>query len=329
MYLCYIDESGTPEISGNTSHFILAGIAIPIWKWKIAEKDISNIKSKYLLSDAEIHTGWILRPYLEQKKIANFAKLSYSQRRSEIEKIRKSELLRLQKSHKTNKLYHQTKKNYKQTSSYIHLTFEDRKKFIEDLSKVVSGWGFARIFAECIDKIFFDPSKSSQSISEQAFEQVISRFEQFLININKTENAVKKCYGLLIHDNNDTIAKKHTELMKAFHKKGTLWTNLNNIIETPLFVNSELTGLVQIADLIAYSLRRFLENNEDTLFNNIYTRADRRKEVVVGIRHFSNHKCKCIICQSHKSTPATSSNITTLLNESSTGAYKIENDDNK
>jgi hypothetical protein len=30
MYLCYIDESGTPQIPGNTSHFILAGLAIPI-----------------------------------------------------------------------------------------------------------------------------------------------------------------------------------------------------------------------------------------------------------------------------------------------------------
>jgi hypothetical protein len=33
MYLCYIDESGTPESSGNTSHFVLAGISIPIWHW--------------------------------------------------------------------------------------------------------------------------------------------------------------------------------------------------------------------------------------------------------------------------------------------------------
>ena len=24
MYLCYIDESGTPELPGNSSHFVLA-----------------------------------------------------------------------------------------------------------------------------------------------------------------------------------------------------------------------------------------------------------------------------------------------------------------
>jgi hypothetical protein len=303
MYLCYIDESGTPELPGNTSHFVLAGIAIPIWKWKTAEQDISNIKLKYQLNEAEIHTGWILRPYLEQSKIADFEKLSYNQRRIEVERLRKTELLRLQKSPKTKKQYHQTKKNYKQTTDYIHLTYDERKNFIIDLSKVVSNWGFARIFAECIDKIFFDPSKSKQNISEQAFEQVISRFEQFLVSINKDRKTTPQNLGLLIHDNNETIAKKHTELMKGFHQKGTLWTNIKNIIETPLFVNSELTGLVQIADLIAYSFRRFLENNEVTLFNNIYKRADRKYKVVVGVRHFSNPKCNCMICQSHKPIP--------------------------
>ena len=34
MYLCYIDESGTHEVPGTSSHFVLLGIAIPINKWK-------------------------------------------------------------------------------------------------------------------------------------------------------------------------------------------------------------------------------------------------------------------------------------------------------
>ena len=34
MYLCYIDESGTSVVPGNTSHFVLAGLSIPIVQWK-------------------------------------------------------------------------------------------------------------------------------------------------------------------------------------------------------------------------------------------------------------------------------------------------------
>jgi hypothetical protein len=33
MYLCYIDESGTSVVPGNTSHFVLAGLSIPIVQW--------------------------------------------------------------------------------------------------------------------------------------------------------------------------------------------------------------------------------------------------------------------------------------------------------
>lgn len=64
--------------------------------------------------------------------------------------------------------------------------------------------------------------------------------------------------GLLIHDNNETVAKKHTKLMAKFHHKGTLWTKIDNIVETPLFVDSQLTSMVQIADLCSYSLDPFL-----------------------------------------------------------------------
>ena len=87
--------------------------------------------------------------------------------------------------------------------------------------------------------------------------------------------------------------------MKRFHQQGTLWTNVTRIIETPLFVDSELTGMVQIADLCSYSLRRYLENGETTLFDLVFNRADRHNNLVVGVRHFSADDCACRICGAH------------------------------
>ena len=107
-------------------------------------------------------------------------------------------------------------------------------------------------------------------------------------------------YGLLIHDNNETVAKRHTELMKRFHERGTLWTEVNRIIETPLFVDSQLTGMIQIADLCAYALRRYLENQEDDLFDLVFARADRKGDTAVGVRHFTQPDCTCKICLSHR-----------------------------
>lgn len=296
MYLCYIDESGTPEFSGNTSHFVLAGISIPIWHWKNYEKEIKDIKNKYHLGGTEIHSAWILRPYLEQNKIVNFEKLTYTRRRTEVNSFRKQELLKLQRIN-NNKRYKQVRKNFKQTEQYIHLTHKERKNYIYELAESVSNWNSARLFAECIDKVYFDPTIASQPIDEQAFEQLVSRFEQFLEHMNKKTS--DDCYGIIIYDNNETVSKKHTELMRRFLNTGTLWTNINRIIETPLFVNSDLTGMVQIADLCSYSLRRYLEKDEDELFNLIFQRADTFGGRKVGVRHFTGNGCTCKICHSH------------------------------
>lgn len=295
MHLCYLDESGTPQIPGNTSHYVLAGIEIPATQWKFCDKAIHKLKRKYKLEKAEIHTAWLLRPYIEQKKISKFESLGYFERRLAVNKFRKKELLRLQKSRP--KIYRQLRKNYTKTQDFIHLTLKQRKNFVAKLSEMVRDWTFARLFAECIDKIYFDPSFTETSVDEQSFEQVVSRFEQYL-QITSTSAPNSPNMGMLIHDNNQTVAKKLTDIMIRFHEAGTLWTKVKNIIETPLFVDSKLTAMVQIADLCSYALRRYLENGETTLFNNIYQRADRKDGRVVGVRHFSEKTCTCLICQS-------------------------------
>ena len=297
MYLCYIDESGTSDIPGNTSHFVLAGLSLPIWHWRDADREITIIKRRYGLENAEIHTAWMLRKYLEQTRINNFNSLSRIQRESEVRRYRTRELLRLQNSNNS-RTYHQTRKNYAKTEAYIHMTLQERQNFLAEITDCVSRWGFARLFAECIDKVHFDPQRAQSPLDEQAFEQVISRFEQYLQNTDDTNG--QRNYGLIVHDNNETVEKKHTQLMREFQRKGTLWTRIERIIETPLFVDSQLTSMVQIADLCSYSLRRFLENGETTLFNKIYTRADRNRRRVVGVRHFTDAGCQCAICKGHR-----------------------------
>lgn len=297
MYLCYVDESGTPQIPGNSSHYILAGIAVPIWEWKNCDRQIQNIKDKYGLSDAELHVAWILRPYLEQRRIPNFESLDFSQRSAQIRSWRTAELLRLQRA-KNPKLYRQTQKNFRETEDYVHLTHNERKACIREMAECISKWEFARLFAECLDKIFFNSGKNTHKVDEQSLEQLVSRFERYLQRVGKDNP--HQAFGLLIHDNNQTVAKKHTEMMKKFHQKGTLWTDIEHIIETPLFVDSELTSMVQVADLCGYALRRYMENNESELFDLIFQRADQKDGVVVGVRHFTRKGCICKICSTHR-----------------------------
>jgi hypothetical protein len=301
MYFCYIDESGTSDLGDNSTHFVLVGISIPVWQWTKCEADISRIKAKHNLENSEIHTAWMLREYREQMLIPGFERMSIKKRRSEVEILRKSYLHSLQVDPKKVKSYSQTRKNYLHTQKYIHLTLDERKAFIKEIAVTIGGWGFARLFAECINKIKWDQTIAKQTIDEQSFEQIISRFERFLKNLSKDPTLnPKTIFGLIIHDNSQSVEKKYTELMKRFQSTGTLWTSVKKIIETPLFVNSELTSMVQIADVCAYSIRKYLEKGETELFNEIYKRADRKDGISVGIRHYPPSKCKCIICSDHK-----------------------------
>lgn len=297
MYLCYIDESGTPDVPGTTSHFVLAGLSMPVWHWRDADREISQVLARYDLAEQEFHTAWILRNYLEQSRIQNFAALDRSARRAAVNRQRTAELLRLQQL-QLSKAYKQRKKDYRHTDAYIHLTRPERISLVRDVADVVSRWGFARLFAECINKIHFDPIRTGRTVEEQAFEQVVSRFHRYLDNIQVADGP--RNYGLLVHDNNPSVAKEHTDLMRRFHQQGTLWAAIDTIIETPMFVDSKLTRMVQLADLCAYSLRRFVENGEVDLFNRIFLRADRFYGRTVGIRHFAGLACVCQICTDHR-----------------------------
>lgn len=300
MRLCYIDESGTPQIPGNTTHYILAGLAIPISKWKRYDAQIEKIKKRYELTGNEIHTAWLLRKYFEQSRISNFNLLDYQTRRFEVTKARTIEVQRLTKNR--SKILSQTKKNFTKTAAYIHLSYDERRSFVKEVATALAGWSDVRLFAECINKVNFNPALARLSVDEQAFEQVVSRFERYLQIYSNNPKCRNQHYGLLIHDNNETEARKLTDLMKKFHIDGTFWLKLKNIIETPLFVNSELTSMVQLADLCAFALRRYLENQEEELFSIIYKRGDRdRNGRCVGIRHYNGKDpCSCEICSNHK-----------------------------
>ena len=249
------------------------------------------------MAGKEIHTAFMLRRFIEQDKIQNFKKLSYKERRSEVNQERSKYLISLNSSGKSEKL-NRIKRDYKKNEDYVHLSLKERGDFILEIAKQIGRWANARIFAECIDKAHYNQTKSQySSINHQAFEQLVSRFETYLKIA--TKNLGYKQFGLLIHDNNQTVERKHTEMMTRYQETGTLWTSINGIIETPLFVDSRLTSMVQIADLCSYVLRRYLERSEDKIYKEIIKRADKKEGRMVGVRHFTNSSCTCDMCSNH------------------------------
>ncbi len=245
-----------------------------------------------VLADIEIHTGWMMRRYLEQERIPDFEKLSSEDRKKAVKIERDKDLIRIA-GLKTEKQLREAKKNYKKTELYAHLTRSERIEFLKELCDLIGAWGESRLFAYAIYKEALKGRSHRFTPYEHAFFQVLWKFERFL----RDESTGKM--GLLVHDNNETVSKRITEMMYAFHKHGTLFGKIQKIIETPLFVDSSLTGMVQIADLCAYAIRRFCENGETELFNRIHPRVHRKGFKVLGLTHYTGKKssCSCKICQ--------------------------------
>lgn len=237
----------------------------------------------------------MLMNYREQGRIGGFDELPKDERRRAVIAERKSTLLHL-KTIEAAKELKRKKKFYKQTHNYIHLTRGERRSCLEEVAKLVSTWEYSRLFAEAIQIDCYD---RPESLFEFAFSHVISRFDAFLNNISSGAN---QWSGLVIQDNNEQFAKALTETMRKFHSTGTFWNRYTRIIENPLFVNSELTSMIQIADICAYSTRRFLDIGRDDFFEILHPRFDRSpRGPVVGLRHYTGRvRCDCRVCRDHE-----------------------------
>ena len=160
-------------------------------------------------------------------------------------------------------------KNYKHTSEYVHLTLQERRSFLSSVAATIDSWKDAVLFAEAQDKT----KAQLPNAFDVAFEQVVTRFNTFL-------GARGQSTGLLVQDNNQTVASHLTANMRRYHNEGTIWSSIDRIVETPLFVDSHLTSMVQVADLCAVAIRRFCEKDDRELY-----------------------ECTCEICREHGRYP--------------------------
>ena len=294
MHILYMDESGVEDLGAGTSHFVLLGLAIPAVQWKDLDGALSAIKGRYGLGDAEIHSGWMHRRYSEQESIPGFEALPPADRRMAAEAAvrKRAGAIGVLAGQKKVKSY---RKESKAIWPYLHLTREERLQFLEDLARELASWPNVRVFADAISKPDFQPKRPTTPY-EMAFEQVLTRFQAFLSAVQST--------GIVVHDNNATAAPRLTKLARKFHKDGTFYRKITDIVETPLFVDSELTSMIQIADLCSFALRRLLENDEQRFWEIVEPCVDRSHGVSVGVRHYTgSRRCKCSVCVAHGRKP--------------------------
>ncbi|WP_082711630.1 DUF3800 domain-containing protein [Methylobacterium indicum] len=94
---------------------------------------------------------------------------------------------------------------------------------------------------------------------EHAFELLINRFDRYLQKLHRQGDTQR---GLLVMDKS-SYENRFQGLARNFRDNGHSWGQLRNLSEVPLFVDSRATRLIQLADLVAYSIFRSFERGDD------------------------------------------------------------------
>jgi hypothetical protein len=110
-----------------------------------------------------------------------------------------------------------------------------------------------------------------------AYEQVVSRFDQFLGRLHKNGETQR---GIVIFDKSSSEADLQ-RITATYSDSGHRWGVLRNIVEVPLFLDSRASRLVQLADVVAFAMYRHFEKGDSRLFDIIEPSFDRDG----GVRH--------------------------------------------
>lgn len=172
---------------------------------------------------------------------------------------------------------------------------EARRRLIaEALDATAALQGKWALFGAVIHKAAVSP----RDPAEYAFEQLCSRFDQFLARTKRDGQSQR---GLIVLDRS-TRETRLQELATTFRREGHSWGRLRNIVDVPFFVDSAATRAIQYADLVTYALWRKFEKGDGMFFDRIRPKFDAHGGVVHGLVHerWADAACDCPYCLSRR-----------------------------
>ena len=143
---------------------------------------------------------------------------------------------------------------------------ELRHRAIEDALDLIYQTREIRLLASCI-RHADTSSASSEKTLLYNFEQVITRFDHFLTR--QFQYFDEKARGLAIFDKKDKYEQRLQTLVRNYTHQGHRWGKLRNYAEVPLFIDSQSSRLIQLADLVAFALNRYFAQNDNRLYRII------------------------------------------------------------
>jgi hypothetical protein len=291
MYLLYVDESGvTNPHPSQTSHYVMIGLAVHVGTWFALTRRVRTLKRAYALEGdiekLELHAAWLLHAYREQSVIPSFEALSRNARYAAVQAWRGSR--EANEWLEDSRLREREKKDFRKTEPFIHLLREERERLcLEALRIVGEHRKGVTLFGQAIDKRFLPTAVDA---AEVAFSRLIDSFETFL------QHHPENPWGVVVVDDDQTQRGRYTAMLQRLQQTEHYKGGVDRIIEAPFFLDSRSNSGVQVADLCAYALRRYVENQEEERFSPIFPKFHRAEGGLCGLSHLTSPGCTCKIC---------------------------------
>ena len=216
MYFFYVDESGDRGLASPDPIYVLTAIGLYENRWHKFYRHITNIKRNLMV---KLHKNKHVKLQLVDCEIKS------RWIRDPRERAKHPFL-----SHLSAKEIEELVGNYYSQINYHYIT----------------------IIAIIIDKSKLDHYFDSYKLHRKAWELLCERVENFMNEYHGRHNAIMICDDMNKNEN-ISLAMKHSYFIETYTSSGL---QLKHIIEMPLFVRSELSEGVQLADLCAYNFQR-------------------------------------------------------------------------
>lgn len=173
--LCFLDESGHTRNPDPNEVFVLAGVALPVTSWGVLDTEVDRLKSEYGLQRQEIHATHLYAEYRTQASIGGFDRLSWEARRSAVREAWQREAA----NEKNSKSRHVGGDRHRNREAYIHLTREERVRFLKQLCGLLVGFKGIYVAVEACSVVGRGPNPDAAWLI--AFEQVVGVFQRYLV----------------------------------------------------------------------------------------------------------------------------------------------------
>lgn len=269
MYLLFVDESGT---HGGSHAFVLGGIAIHESDTQSFQRALDSLVAKRLerippnLDEYELHASEMRnakKPRPDERKAPSV------------------------------------------TSIWANIPRSLRLALLSDAYELIAAMRPKNaklppsLFGVVVDKNF-RPDWNQVERERFAYEVLLNKFDVMLKTVRVQRGLPNR--GLVIHDRRVVAERDIQSWTSEWRKAAGNVGQLMNLADVPLFADSRATRLLQVADLVSYSLyRRYNpEIKEEPSFATIWPRFHAEDGAVHGCVHYSpsfgQGACTCEPC---------------------------------